>query len=158
MEGTPSKYRLYHLHELETALNELDTDMYPNEAEEIKAFIISGGYHYPEHEVKTKRPLLITLLVIIGMIGIIVSIPLVNSFQARNIGAWYPYFLSASILISFISHIGFWMMRKWAIYLYIGLIVFAQIVLITMNLWTPESLIEPSIVIAILLSYLSRMK
>jgi len=158
MESTPSKYRLYHLHELEAALDELDTDMYPDEAEEIKAFISSGGYHYPNHEVQTKRPLIITLLVVIGMIGILVSIPLINSFQARNIGAWYPYFLSTSIFISFVSHIGFWLMRKWAVYLYIGLIVFAQIILITMNLWTQGSLIEPSIIIAILLSYLSRMK
>ncbi len=153
-----SRYKIFHLHELEAELKELDEDKYPAAAKEIRSLIADGGYQYPVDENKGKRPFLITLLVIIGVIGGMLSIPLVSSSHAQQIGDWYPIFLSVGIVIAFICNIGFWLMRKWSIYLYIGFIVLAQLILVKMGLWLPQSLIEPAIVTAIILGYMSRMK
>lgn len=153
-----SRYKILHLHELEAELKELDEDKYPAEAKEIKSLIAGGGYQYSADEKIGQRPFLITLLVIIGVIGGTLSIPLVSSSHAQQIGYWYQVFLSIGILIAFICHIGFWLMKKWSVYLYIGFIVSAQLTLAKMDLWLPQSLIEPSIVLVIVLGYLSRMK
>jgi len=153
-----ARYKILHLHELEAELKELDENEHPGEVREIKRLIASGGYQYPTNEKIGQRPFLITLLVIIGVIGGIVSIPLVNSSHAQQIGGWYQIFLSVGIFIAFICHVGFWLMRKWSIYLYIGFIILAQLILAEMELWLPQSLIEPSIVMVIVLSYISRMK
>jgi len=153
-----SSYKTYHLHELHSELKDLDAVKHPKEAEEIKRLIANGGYQYPVDETSNQRPLLITLLVIIGIIGGVVSISLVNSSHAQQIGSWYQVFLSIGILVAFICHIGFWLMKKWSVYLYVGLIVSAQLILAKMDMWLPQSLIEPSIVMIIILSYRSRMK
>jgi len=153
-----SRYKVLHLHELKTALKELDEVQYPAEANEIKRLISAGGYQYPVDEKVGQRPFIITLLVIVGIIGGIFSIPLLSSSHAQQIGYWYQVFLSAGILMAFICHIGFWLMKKWSVYLYIGFIISVQLILAKMGLWQPQSLIEPSIVIVIVLSYMSRMR
>jgi len=40
-------YSVYHLHELEVALKNVDEITNPNEAEEIRGYIKAGGYKYP---------------------------------------------------------------------------------------------------------------
>lgn len=152
------KYRLLHLNELKAELETLDQAQYPNEVKEIKSLIASGGYQYPIDEKKGQRPFLITLLVIIGVLGGVLSIPLISSYQAQQLGYWYQTFLTVGIISTLICHIGFWLMRKWSIYLYIGLIILAQLILVQKGLWLPQSLIEPSIVMVVVLSYLPRMK
>lgn len=42
-------YRLYHLHELEAALKNIDKTNRPKEANLIREFIQAGGYKYPAH-------------------------------------------------------------------------------------------------------------
>jgi hypothetical protein len=57
-------YSLYHLHELEAALKNVDELVKPDEARVIKEFIRNGGYKYPvvlstprpDHEVDVKDP------------------------------------------------------------------------------------------------------
>ncbi len=153
-----SRYKILQLHELEAELKGLDEEEHPEAVKEIKGLIANGGYQYLGDKEIGQRPFIITLLVIIGVIGGAASIPLVGSFQAQQIGSWYQVFLSVGITIAFICHIGFWLMKKWSVYFYIGFIVSAQLIMVKMGLWIPQSLIEPSIVIAIVLSYMSRMK
>ncbi len=153
-----SKYKLLDLNELEAELKDLDEEGHPEAVKEIKRLIASGSYQYPEDKEIGQRPLIITLLVVIGVIGGAASIPLVGSSQAQQIGYWYQVFLSVGIIIAFICHIGFWLMKKWSVYFYIGFIVSVQLIMVKMGLWIPQSLIEPSIVTVIVLSYMSRMK
>lgn len=153
-----SRYKILHRHELEAELKELDQEIHSVEIKEIKRLIASGGYQYPKDKKIGQRPFLITLIVIIGVIGGLLSIPLLNSSHAQQLGRGYQIFLSIGIIMAFICHVGFWLMKKWSVFLYIGFIVSAQLILVKMGLWIPQSLVEPFIVIAIVLSYMSRMK
>lgn len=105
-----------------------------------------------------QRPILITLLVIISFIGGALSIPLVNSAYAQQVGVWYPYFLATSVFFGFVFQIGLWKMKRWSIYLFFVTTLIVQFVLLITNIWRPETLIEPAIVTVIILSYLSRME
>jgi hypothetical protein len=105
----------------------------------------------------TQRPVAITVICILGFIGAALSIPLIFSSAASNIGGWYPPFLGLSAVVGLICMIGLWMMKKWAVFLYTAMCVAIQVVLFAMHIWTPFSLLFPVIIIAIGFAYLSRM-
>jgi hypothetical protein len=105
----------------------------------------------------TQRPVIITVICILGFIGAALSIPLIFSSAASNIGGWYPPFLGLSAVGGLICMIGLWKMKKWAVFLYTALVVVVQIVLFAMHVWTPFSLLVPAIIIAIGFANLSKM-
>ena len=104
-----------------------------------------------------QRPVAITIICILGFIGAALSVPLIFSTAAANIGGWYPPLLGISAVIGLICMIGLWKMKKWAVFLYTALCVVIQVILFTMHLWTPFSLLFPAIIIAISFAYLSKM-
>ncbi|HZE58347.1 MAG TPA: hypothetical protein VE031_10875 [Chthoniobacterales bacterium] len=104
-----------------------------------------------------QRPVAITVICILGFIGAALSIPVIFSSAASNIGGWYPPVLGISALVGVICMIGLWKMKKWAVFLYTAMVVVIQIVLFSMHLWAPFSLLFPAIIIAIGFAYLSRM-
>ena len=104
-----------------------------------------------------QRPVAITIICILGFIGAALSIPLIFSSAAANIGSWYPPLLGISAVVGLICMIGLWKMKKWAVFLYTALCVVIQVVLFTMHVWTPFSLVFPAIIIAIGFAYLSKM-
>lgn len=104
-----------------------------------------------------QRPVAITVICILGFIGAALSIPLIFSSAASNVGGWYPPVLGISALIGFVCMIGLWKMKKWAVFLYTAMCVVIQILLFSMHVWTPFSLLFPAIIIAIGFAYLSRM-
>jgi len=77
---------------------------------------------------------------------------------ARSIGAWYPPYLAASAIIGAACTVGFWLMRRWALYLYTAMVVINQIVFLAMGVWTIMALILPAIVVGIGFAYFSRMR
>ncbi|MBD2204921.1 hypothetical protein H6G33_04320 [Calothrix sp. FACHB-1219] len=95
------------------------------------------------------RPVAITVICIIGFVGLIPSFLLIFSPVAAGIGAWYPPFLALASVGGLISFIGMWLMKKWGVYAYIGLTMMSQIVLITKGVWNPLALLIPLIAIAI---------
>ncbi len=103
------------------------------------------------------RPVAITVICIIGFIGILPSILLVFSPQATAIGAWYPPFLAFSTIVGLISFIGLWMMKKWGVYLYAALTTCVQVVLLAMGVWNPFTLIIPLVIVIIGFTNLPRM-
>lgn len=158
MSDDLSNYQLLHLHELESELNAIDEEKHPENVKEIRRLIAVGGYQYPTDAELGQRPLLISIMVIIGVAGSILSIPLVMSSYAKQIGVWYQVFLSLGIVFAFISHIGFWLMKKWSVYLYLSFFLVAQIILVSTGLWQVSSVVAPTIVAATVLYYISRMK
>ena len=54
---------------------------------------------------KKSRPLIITVVCIVGFLGII----------ATEIGAWYPPYLAASGIVGLACMIGMWMMKRWSV-------------------------------------------
>ena len=105
----------------------------------------------------SQRPVAITVICILGFIGAALSIPLIFSSVASNIGGWYPPFLGLSAVVGLICMIGLWKMKKWAVFLYTAMCVVIQVVLFAMHMWTPFSLLFPVIIIAIGFAYLSKM-
>ncbi|WP_428741141.1 hypothetical protein [Tenacibaculum sp.] len=104
-----------------------------------------------------KRPIVITIVCVIGFIGAVFAIPMIFSDTARQIGSWYPPYLGLSAIIGLACMLGFWKMKKWAAYTYTGFVTLNQVVLLIMGVWNIMALIIPGIVIGITLSYVNKM-
>ena len=86
------------------------------------------------------------------------TIPLIFSEEAASIGAWYPPFLAASAAVGAACTVGFWLMRRWAVYLYTGVLCLTHIVLLAMGSWNIVALLIPLAVVIIGYIYLPRME
>jgi hypothetical protein len=106
----------------------------------------------------SSRPIPITVICVLSAIGALFAVPMVFSETARAIGAWYPPCLAVSAIVGAVCTIGFWLMRRWALYLYTAMMVVNQVVLLAMGVWTIMALILPAIVVAIGFAYVSRMR
>jgi hypothetical protein len=104
------------------------------------------------------RPTIITVLCVIGFIGGLVALPMIFSQFTHNIGVWYPPFLALSTGFGFVCMFGLWKMRRWAVYAYIGMCAFNQVILLVMGIWSVFALLIPLIVIAIIYSQISKMR
>ena len=105
-----------------------------------------------------KRPVIITVICIIGFIGALFAIPLIFSSFAANVGAWYPPFLGLTTIVGIASFVGLWRMRSWGLYLYLAMFIIGQVVMMAMHVWSPFSTLLPIIVLVIGFCYRSRMQ
>jgi hypothetical protein len=106
---------------------------------------------------KAKRPIAITIICVIGFIGAAISISVIFSSVASGIGAWYPPYLALASIVGLVCMIGLWMMKKWAVFVYTGLLVVNQVVMLAMGVWNPLALVIPLIVVVIAFMNLSKM-
>jgi hypothetical protein len=104
------------------------------------------------------RPVPITVICVLSAIGVVLVVPMIFSEVARAIGAWYPPYLALSAIVGAACAVGFWLMRRWALYLYTAVFVINQIVLLTMGVWSIFALIIPGIVVGIGFYYQSHMR
>ena len=106
---------------------------------------------------KAKRPIAITIICVVGFIGAVISVPLIFSSVAQSIGAWYPPYLAFCSVVGLACMVGLWMMKRWAVFLYTGLLVVNQVVLLAMGVWNPLALVLPLIVVVVAFMNLSKM-
>jgi len=116
---------------------------------------------------KTKRPLPITIICILGFIGTIIGIltPLII-FAPQEILLEYNASFSTTYLIltSIISiallysFIKIWKMKKLGVYLYIGSSIINYYLAYLEGLLSPKGLIAPAIFIAIFYYYIKKFK
>lgn len=106
----------------------------------------------------TPRPVAITAICIISVIGMLATIPLIFSEAAASIGGWYPPFLALSSVVGAACTVGFWLMRRWAVYLYTGFLCLSQIVVLGMGGWNIVTLLIPLVIVIVGFIYLSRME
>lgn len=78
--------------------------------------------------VKKKRPVLISIICIIGYIWIVVTFPGMFSPAVKKIGAWYPALYGIFVASNFISFIGAWNMKRWGAELFIVTFFVKQVV------------------------------
>jgi hypothetical protein len=104
------------------------------------------------------RPVAITVICVIGFIGIVATFFIMFSEAARALAPWYLPLLAVSAVIGLASFIGLWMMRRWGLYLYTALSAVVQAILLTGGLWQPTSLLLPAIVIGIGFYYAGKMR
>ena len=110
---------------------------------------------------KGERPLAITIFCIIG-IGILVvsllAIPTVATLLTEKVGAWYAPFLIVSFLITLACFIGYWMMKRWGVYLYTAIFAIGTAVSVFFGLpISLPGLIVPVLVIILGFAYIKRM-
>jgi hypothetical protein len=106
----------------------------------------------------SRRPIAMTAISVVSGLGILFTIPLIFSEAAASIGAWYPPFLAASAAVGAACTVGFWLMRRWAVYLYTGVLCLSRIVLLAMGAWNIVALLIPLAVVMIGFIYLPHMK
>jgi hypothetical protein len=111
----------------------------------------------PVAPVKAGRPASITIICIIGLLGALITVPLVFTVITHQVYTWYPLYTVFSFIIRLACLIGLWMMKKWAAYTYTGFAVLNQIVLLTAGRWNILALIIPAVVIFFALRNLSKM-
>lgn len=104
------------------------------------------------------RPVAITVLCVLSAIGVLFVIPILFSDVAWAIGAWYPPYLAFTAIVGAACTVGFWMMRRWALYLYTAMVVINQVVLLAMGVWNIMALLIPAIVVGIGFYYHERMR
>ncbi len=109
------------------------------------------------NENKTKRPVAITVVCILGFIGAAISLPVIFTSLAETVGAWYPPYLGLSVVVGFVCMIGLWKMKKWAAYVYTVFVITNQIVLLVMGVWNVMALLVPAIVVGIALYHVGKM-
>ena len=112
----------------------------------------------PPIEAAKSRPVIITVLCVAMFVGAVITVPIIFSQTARDIGAWYPPLLAFSAVVGFVCMIGIWKMRKWAVYAYTAFCVVNQVVLLATGLWNISALVIPGIFIAIMFSQVSKMR
>ncbi|MEM7705660.1 MAG: hypothetical protein AAF358_08920 [Pseudomonadota bacterium] len=108
-------------------------------------------------EEKPKRPLSISIVCVLALLGAVFSFPAVFSEFSRSVGSWFPPYLVISSLIGAACFVGLWFMKKWAVYTYIGYIAFSNIALFLLEFWVPFAEIIPCIVIIVALSHIPKM-
>ena len=69
-----------------------------------------------------KRPVLLTIALVIAYIAVIISFPNVFSPFIKRLGDWFPALFGSLISFRFISLVGIWFMKQWGVRLF--LIVF----------------------------------
>ena len=106
---------------------------------------------------KAKRPASITVICVIGFIGVLITVLLIVSPIAQQVGSWYPPYLGFSAVIGLACMVGLWMMRKWAAYTYTGFVALNQVVLLAMGVWNIMALLIPAVVIFFALKNVSKM-
>lgn len=110
---------------------------------------------------KTKRPSSITLISVFEVYGgfllffFIFSSGIQNFVQEHGVGGTIFYGFSG--LATIISGIGFWLMKKWAVYTLIGLTLITQVYLLAMGRWNVFSLLVSAVLIFVGYKHLSKM-
>lgn len=96
---------------------------------------------------KTKRPSSITLISVFAVYGGILLFWFIFQAGVQNFGVASAIFYGIVGIIFLISGIGFWLMKKWAVYLYTVFAVINFIFLLLTKSWNIMSLVIPVIVI-----------
>ncbi|RTL70536.1 MAG: hypothetical protein EKK41_12555 [Hyphomicrobiales bacterium] len=112
----------------------------------------------PSAELPPGRPVLISILCVVGFLGLPMTVWLIVSGAAAGVAPWYPLLLGVSGIVGLVCLVGLWMMRKWAVYAYAAFAVINQLILLATGLWSPLALIIPTVFIALMFIYLPRMR
>ena len=104
-----------------------------------------------------KRPVLITIVCIIGFIWIVFSLPAVFSPSIKKLGDWYPALFGMIVAASFISYIGVWNMKRWGCSLFIITFFIKEIMFVLINDISFPGIIVSVFFITSMMAYYKRM-
>jgi len=134
-------------------VNEIDGKLAFNKCRPAKTLLDEGV----EDEGIKGRPVVITIICVLGFIGFAVSVPQSFIGWGANIVIWYKIYVVLSSLLGLVCFIGMWKMKKWGAYGYSGLFVLGQIVMILAGYWHPVAIIFPGIITGVALYFSKSM-
>jgi len=110
---------------------------------------------------KIIRPSSITLISVFEIVGgfllfyFIFSPGNQNSVQDRSV--WETLFFAFSGIVLLVSGIGFWLMKKWAVYAFIAFAIISQVYVISVGRWNVFSLLILAVPIYVGYKHFSKM-
>jgi len=110
-----------------------------------------------ESHLNRQKPLAIIIICFIGIINASQLIFMVLSPVSKQLGAYYPYYFAISAIISLVSIAGLWRLKKWAVLLYIAVLISNQLILASMRLWELSAILIPLIITILLLNNQNKM-
>ena len=106
---------------------------------------------------KAKRPSSITLISVFGIYGAFLVLYWIISSGVQEFGLWNTIFLAFIGIAFLVSGIGFWLMKKWAVYTYAVFAALNQVALLVMGRWSIFCLLISAIVVYVGYKHLSKM-
>lgn len=106
---------------------------------------------------KPKRPSSITLIGVLAIYAGLLSFYFVFREDIQGLGLGNTLFFILGGIIFLVCGIGFWMMKKWAVYTYMGFAIIDQIILLLIGRWNLIGLLIAIIVIYVGYRHLSKM-
>lgn len=110
---------------------------------------------------QAKRPSSITLLSVFEIVGgfslvyFMFSPGIQNSVQDR--GVWETLFFAFSGLVLFVSGVGFWLMKRWALYTFVVFAIMSQVYVLAVGRWNVLSLLILAVPIFVGYKHFSKM-
>jgi hypothetical protein len=80
-----------------------------------------------------KRPLLLSIVCILGFIWVLFSFVVVFSPSIKKLGDWYPALFGLIVASCFMSYIGLLNMKKWGAQLFVITFFIKEVILIIIN-------------------------
>ena len=106
---------------------------------------------------KAKRPSSLTIISILAICDGILLFYFIFQKGIQNFGIENAILFGIEGFVFLICGIGFWLMKKWAVYLFTVLVVVIQIYLLLIGRWTVISLALPAIIFYVGFKNLLRM-
>ena len=106
---------------------------------------------------KPKRPSSITLISVIGIYGGFLLFYFIINTGVQELDPLNTMFFAFGGIGFFVCGIGFWFMKKWAVYTYAVFAALNQVALLIMGRWNIFSLLISAIVLYVGYKNLSRM-
>jgi hypothetical protein len=104
-----------------------------------------------------KRPSSITLISVFAIYSGLLSFYFVFRDGVQGLGPGNALFFILGGIIFLACGIGFWMMKRWAVYTYMVFAIIDQIILLLIGRWNLLGLLIPIIVIYVGYRHLSKM-
>ena len=106
---------------------------------------------------KPKRPSLITLISVLAIYAGILAFYFVFSSGSQNLGLGNTVFYILGGTVFLVCGVGFWLMKKWAVYIYAVFAIINQFVLFLIGRWNIMALLIPVIVVYVGYKHLSKL-
>lgn len=110
-----------------------------------------------ENRWNPEKPAMIIAICVIGLINAVQMLNLILSPMAKQAGAMFPLYFTASVLLSLACLAGLWLLKRWAALCYSALLICNQIVLALMGYWELTAAIIPVAIILLLFKHLDKM-
>ncbi len=111
-----------------------------------------------DRAVSGKRPAAMSGILVLGAIGAVALVWMASSGQLYGAPDWYMPYLFVSAAVGMTGIVGMFLMRKWGLYLYLGLFLLNQALMLSLGAWSLQALVVPVIVVVLGFRHFDQMR